>query len=181
MPWLVLIGGNARTGKSTLASYLRIRFSDTGFRVLQVALDNWLLPEEDRNETWNVYKRFQLGKIEDDLQKIISGHPVTVASYINHPERDSHSIEYNPQHVDIIIIEGVVALSSPSICKLAHLKIFTTLNSVAFKKRLNDYYLWRGKTEAEIEKLVNKREIDEYQLIEKESNLADLIINSSVQ
>jgi hypothetical protein len=45
---------------------------------------------------------------------------------------------------------------------------------------MDAYYLWRGKTPEEIELLLKKRELDEYRLIEKESNLADLIINSSL-
>ena len=179
LPWVMLIGGNARTGKSTLASYLRIAFEKTGHRVLTIGLDNWLLPESKRTESMNVYDRFQLKILEKDIKNLRSGQALVLSSYSNHPERKPLPLEYNAGDSDIIIIEGVVALSSEIVRRSAHLKLFTTVNAEQFRKRIEEYYIWRSKTTEEIEVLVNKRELDEYQLIEKESKLADLIINSS--
>ncbi len=180
LPWIILIGGNARTGKSTLASYLRIAFEKAGQRVLQVSLDNWLLPEDKRNNTMNVYNRFQMGILEEDIKNLLSGKTVIRSVYTNHPERQPLPVEYNPEHAGIIILDGIVALSSESIRRSAGLKVFTTLDPLHFRKRLDEYYLWRHKSAEEIDRLVKKRELDEYQLIEKESNLADLIINSAI-
>jgi D,D-heptose 1,7-bisphosphate phosphatase len=178
-PWIILIGGNSRTGKSTLASYLRLSFEKSGHRVLQVALDNWLLPEEKRTPGMNVYDRFQLGILKEDIQKIISGQRLMVTSYVNHPERKAVPVEYDPQSAEVIIIEGIVALSSENINKSSHMRIFTMLYPELFRERLLEYYAWRGNTAEETETLVEKRELDEYQIIEKESKLADLIINFS--
>jgi uridine kinase len=177
---MVLIGGNARTGKSTLASYLRIAFEKTGHRVLTIGLDNWLLPESRRTESMNVFDRFQLKILEKDIKNLRSGQTLVLSSYSNHPERKPLPLEYTAGDSDIIIVEGVVALSSEIVRRSAQLKLFTTVNSEQFRKRIEEYYSWRNKTKEEIELLVNKRELDEYQLIEKESKLADLIINSSV-
>jgi|WetSurSiteA1Bulk_404760.scaffolds.fasta_scaffold00516_8 D,D-heptose 1,7-bisphosphate phosphatase len=176
-PWVILIGGNARTGKSTLASYLRISFIKAGISVLQVALDNWILPEDKRSAAMDVYDRFQLKTIEKDMIRLISGHALERSTYANHPERKPVPLFYNPEGARIIIIEGVVALSSEIVRKSAMLKLFTQLDAVAFRRRIHDYYTWRGKYAGEIESLVEKREMDEYQVIEKESNLADMIIN----
>lgn len=178
-PWVILIGGNARSGKSTLAAYLRLAFKEVGKKVLSVALDNWLVPEDNRTAGMNVYDRFQLTVIEEDIKNLLSGQTLALTSYLNHPERKSLQLEYDPHMVEIIIIEGIVALSSPVIRRLAHLKIYTTVDPGQFRKRIYEYYTWRDKTAEEIDYLVKKREQDEYQLIEKESNLADLIINSS--
>jgi uridine kinase len=180
LPWIILIGGNTRTGKSTLASYLRVAFKKAGHRILQVSLDNWLLPEDKRNDTMNVYDRFQMGLLEEDIKNLLSGKTVIRPAYINHPDRQPLPLEYSPEHADIIILDGIVALSSESIRRSAGLKIFTTLDPLQFRNRLDEYYLWRNKSPEEIDRLVQKRELDEYQLIEKESNLADLIINSSI-
>lgn len=179
MPWVILIGGNARTGKSTLATYIRLAFKRAGHQMLAVELDNWLLAEDKRTETMNVYDRFQLNVLENDIKDFLSGQVLTRSSYPNHPDRKSMVQEYNPCLAEVIIIEGVVALSSPVIRHLAHLKIYTAVSPLLFRKRIDEYYRWRCKTTEEIEYLIKKRETDEYQLIEKESNLADLIINSS--
>jgi D,D-heptose 1,7-bisphosphate phosphatase len=179
LPWVLLIGGNTRTGKSTLASYMRIAFEKAGHKVLQVALDNWLLPESRRTELMNVYERFQLQALENDIMNLLNGKSLRLLSYADHPDRKPLPLEYNPEHAEVIIIEGVVGLSSAIIRQQSQLKIFTTLQPEIFRKRIDEYYRWRSKTAEEIESLVNKREKDEYQVIEKESTLADLIINSS--
>jgi D,D-heptose 1,7-bisphosphate phosphatase len=178
-PWIVLIGGNARTGKSTLSSYLRIAFEKAGNKVLQVGLDNWILTEDRRTDSMNVYERFQLPVLENDLKLLLSGHNLVLSSYPNHPERKPVQIHYTSGQAKIIIIEGVVALSSAMVRQSAHLKIFTTLLPEEFSRRIESYYSWRNKSKAEIDSLVKKRKSDEYQLIEKESKFADLIINTS--
>jgi D,D-heptose 1,7-bisphosphate phosphatase len=178
-PFIILIGGNTRSGKSTLSSFLRLSFRKSGLHVVQVSLDNWLLPEDQRTPAMNVYERFRINKIEKDLNRLFSGEILSVSTYVNHIERIPLQIEYNPTRADIIIVEGVVALSSESIRNQASVKIFTDIEKSVFTKRMNDYYAWRGRTPDETAELIKKREVDEYQLIEKESKLADLIINSS--
>ncbi len=177
MPYVALIGGNTRTGKSTLATSLRISFEKQGHRVLQVGLDNWILPEEERSDSMNVYDRFRLISLENDMVSLIGGEILKLATYANHPERNSLPLEYNPANASVIIIEGVVALSSAKIRQLSHLKLFTSADKELFRKRFFEYYIWRGKTIDETALLFEKREQDEFQLIEKESKLADLIIN----
>jgi D,D-heptose 1,7-bisphosphate phosphatase len=178
-PWIILIGGNARTGKSTLAAYLRIAFTRAGLQTLQVGLDSWILPEHKRAVAMNVYERFQLVSLESDILRLMAGQSLDLHTYVNHPDREPIPIFYDPSGARIIIIEGVVALSSENIRKLSHLKIFTRLTPGQFVARLYDYYSWRGKHNPEIESLMQKREMDEYQLIEKESKFADMIINAS--
>jgi len=117
--------------------------------------------------------------IEKNVKQIIEGNTVTLTTYANHPQRKSVDVSYNPTKAVIIIIEGVVALSSELIRSMSHLKIFTTVEPGIFIKRMHAYYKWRGKTARETALLIKKRETDEYQLIEKESKLADLIINSA--
>lgn len=177
LPYVILVGGNTRTGKSTLAACLRISFEKRGHQVLQVGLDNWILPEEERRENMNVYDRFRLISLEDDLVALIGGKTLKLVTYANHPERGTLPVEYNPTNARVIIIEGVVALSSEKIRQLANMKLFTTTDKETFRNRFSEYYNWRGKTIDETALLFEKREQDEFQLIEKESKLADLIIN----
>ncbi|MFO7369078.1 MAG: HAD-IIIA family hydrolase [Bacteroidales bacterium] len=177
LPFVILVGGNTRTGKSTLAACLRISFEKRGHQVLQVGLDNWILQEEERRENMNVYDRFQLMSLENDIDALIGGETLKLATYTNHPERNSLPVEYNPANARVIIIEGVVALSSEKIRQWANMKLFTTTDKKTFRNRFFEYYNWRGKTIDETALLFEKREQDEFQLIEKESKLADLIIN----
>lgn len=178
-PAMILIGGNSRTGKSILASYLRKKFEREGKRVLQVVLDNWIIPEKQRNNEMNVFDRFRLKEIEADIKQLLDGKSVTVSSYANHPQRGSFDITYDPLGSEIIIVEGVVGLSSETLRNRADLKIFTTAGKDVFTGRMHNYYKWRGMSTIETAELMKKRETDEYQLIEKESKLADMIVNSA--
>jgi len=177
IPWIILIGGNTRTGKSTLAAYLRLSFIKKGHNALHVGLDNWLLPEEQRRPDMGVNDRFRLARIEQDLNGLYKGRILNLLTYMNHTDRERLPVTYDPAGAAIIIVDGVVALSSTKIRKLAHLRLFTTLDSGLFRKRIKEYYTWRGKSAAETAALYKKRKQDEYQLIEKERKFADLIIN----
>jgi len=115
-PALITIGGNARSGKSTLASYLKWKFEREGHKVLKIELDNWILPEEERQNCKDVFDRFRLESINSDIQQIMAGMEVKMTTYINHPNRKSTEINYQYKGEEIVIIEGVVALSSETIC-----------------------------------------------------------------
>ena len=178
-PSIILIGGNAQTGKSTLASYLEWKLKMQNRKVLRIELDNWIIPEENRGKYMNVYDRFQLQKIETDLQMILTGIPVKMKTYPNHPERNPQPILYTYSGQDSIIIDGVVGLSSEVLRDLAHFKLFVSMDREDHKKRICRYYQWRGKTEGEIEKIYTSRQKDEYSLIEKESSFADFVVTST--
>lgn len=176
-PFILLIGGNSRSGKSTLASYLNIEFRKKGLRSSVMELDNWILPEEKRSPSMNVYKRFRLADIEKDLMKLLQGSELAMTTYVNHHEREPLPVQLSMKEKDIMIIEGIVALSSEKIRKCAHMKLFTDISEAVLKVRINEYYTWRGRSPSGIEQLYEKRKHDEYRLIEKERKLADLIIN----
>ena len=178
-PAIILIGGNAQTGKSTLAAYLEWKLKIRKRKVLRIELDNWILSEESRENDMNVYDRFQLQKIETDIQLILAGIPVKMKTYPNHPERNPQPIMYTYSGQDFIIIEGVVGLSSEVLRDLANYKLFITVDSKEHKKRIFQYYHWRDKSDEVIEKLYRSRQDDEYSLIEKESIFADFIVTST--
>lgn len=177
-PSVLLIGGKARSGKSTLSSYLAWKFRRAHKKVLQIELDNWILPVKKRQECKNVFDRFQLPEIETDIQQILAGIEVSINRYPAHPSRTSSAIPYQYSGQDIIIIEGVVALSSSVLRKLSHYKIFVDIDIESHKSRVYKYYRWRGLEDGEIEVLYEERLKDEYNLIEKERKLADLVVNS---
>jgi histidinol-phosphate phosphatase family protein len=177
-PIVVGIGGNARSGKSNLASYLKMKFELEGKNVLKVELDNWLIPEDKRVQNMNVFDKYRLLDMKSDLEKLVRGNSIKTNSYPNHEERESLPLVYNPSRAEIIIIEGVVALSSPHFRNLYRKSIFVSTSAEEHQRRIKEYYLWRNKTEADIEALYQQRKSDEYDIIEKDRKLADLIIEN---
>jgi len=180
-PFIISIGGNAKTGKSNFASYIGYQFIEHGLKVFKIDLDNWILPEEQRDHCKNVYDRFRINDIIHDLQKIMEGQKVKLHSYPHHPERQAQPLEYMFNNEDIIIIEGIIALSREKLRNMSGLKIFMQTDRQTFTTRIKEYYYWRGKNDSEINLLLEKRREDEYKLIEKESKFADFVINASVK
>jgi uridine kinase len=177
LPQVIAIGGNARSGKSTLASYLKWRFEQDGRTVMKIELDSWIVPEDQRKDCKDVFDRFRMDDMEPDLQQLLAGYTVNLVAYTNHPEKELMPIDYRYKGEDIIIIEGVVALSSEVIRYLSQVKIFVKTSQKEQHKRINNFYRWKGKTQAEIDKIISDRTIDEYSLIEKDIKLADLVVN----
>lgn len=177
-PAIILVGGLARSGKSNLASYLCLKFRNSGQSVLPIALDNWILPEKERMNCKNVYDRYQLKKIETDIQQILAGKMVMQMQYPSHPERKPLETASVYENEDIVIIEGVVALSSENIRNLADIKIYVDIDRQLHRERVSNYYFWKGKDKAAVDKLYAERLGDEYMLIEKERTFADLVVNS---
>jgi D,D-heptose 1,7-bisphosphate phosphatase len=180
-PFIISIGGNAKSGKSNFAAYISHKFTQNGLKVLIVELDNWILPEDKRDSCKNVYDRFRINDLITDLAGLLAGRKIGLLSYPNHPERQAQPLEYRFKDEDIIIIEGIVALSREELRNIPDLKIFLKIDDRTFKTRIKEYYCWRGKNDDEIKLLLEKREKDEYQLIEKESKFADFVINSSIK
>lgn len=176
MPCVILIGGNARSGKSTLAAYLKNKFELEKNRVLKIELDNWILPEDQRQDCKTVYDRFRMGEMEADIQQVLAGIDLDMETYANHPLRKPQPLKYRYDGEDIVLIEGVVALSSEILRSLSHYMIFMETSPGEHRKRIDDYYRWRGKTQKEIDRLYQQRLHDEYELIEKDRILADLVV-----
>jgi len=175
-PCIISIGGKARSGKSVLSSYLVYRLKQKGKKVLHVELDKWLLAENERGNAKNVFDRYQLPLLTSDLKKIIKGEMVVAPGYSINTEAAKESVTFNPDGNDIIILDGVVALSMPEIRELSHLKVFVNIDSELHKERIFDYYEWQGKTEHEIFCLYQSRLEDEYRLIDRDINFADIVV-----
>jgi D,D-heptose 1,7-bisphosphate phosphatase len=180
-PYIISVGGNAKSGKSNFAAYISHKFTRYGLKVLKVELDNWIIPEDKRDNCKNVYDRFRINDLITDLNGLLAGREIGLLSYPNHPERYAQQLEYRFNDEDIIIIEGIVAFSREELRNISDLKIFMKVDDRTFKYRIKEYYYWRGKNDDEIKLLLEKREKDEYQLIEKESKFADFVINSSIK
>jgi D,D-heptose 1,7-bisphosphate phosphatase len=174
--FVITIGGNTRSGKSILSSYLKESFTKEGFRVAKIELDNWILPEIERDNCKDVYDRFQLEKVEYDITNLLSGKEISLKTYSNHIKRESDIIKYDIKGSDIVILDGVISLSSKKLREKSDLKLFVEINQDIQKQRFIDYNKWREKDLPEIEEIYQKRTLDEFQLIEKESKFADLVI-----
>ncbi len=174
-PFVISVAGNTRSGKSTLATYLQHTLEANGHKVLKVELDDWILPKSERETEVDVFHNFQLPKLERDVEAILHGNEVAASGYARHPLRTAQQVDYKLEDHDVIILEGIVALSTEHLRSLADLKIFKQIDEETLKSRVTTFYDWKGFSPEAIEKLYAERKPTEYDLIAMEVKFADLV------
>jgi len=178
-PYIIAIGGNSRSGKTVLARYLHQRLNKLGTKGMVISLDNWLLSHEKRKQEYDVYDRFQLYKINEDMGRLFRGEEVILKKYHQLSSKPTEeSLKLKLLEEGVIIIDGVVALSSEAIRNISDIKIFCDIDNTLLKKRIVSFYQWKGYNNAAIESLLRDRKNDEYDLIKQDSACADIIVKT---
>lgn len=175
-PFVISIAGNSQSGKTTLANYLKDYFTENNFSVLKISLDDWILPQEQRPATHDVFHNFQVDKIQEDLQRLLKGEEIKLNGYARHALRKPIPVTYRFNGERIILIEGVVALAIPVLQKQAHLRLFKSISKTELEQRIRRFYAWKGYNEQQIQSLWEERNKSEYILIEQTSIYAHRII-----
>lgn len=175
-PFIITLGGNTQSGKSTLATYLQKFLETKGKSVLKIELDSWILAPDKRPKNSNVFRNFQSEKIAADLGRIFRGGEIEAEGYARHPERKPIPQKYRYAGEAVVIIEGVIALSLPELRELADLKIYKDISETDLEQRMKKYYRWKGLSPEAIQALWEQRLEQEYRLIEKDSKWADMTV-----
>lgn len=177
LPFVINIGGNTGCGKSTLATYLEKKYQKNNVNVLRINLDNWLLSKEMRDASNNVFERYQILQMIKDMFSIMKGNTVQLYKHSHQVNVERETISYKYTQEDIVLIEGVVALSMPQLRGLSHCKIFMKISDIELKNRLYSFNTWKGYKSNEIDSIFEKRIKDEYELIAYDEQFAHLTIN----
>ncbi len=177
-PKIVTIGGNSRSGKSIFSSYLKDFLLEKGFKPKIIHLDDWILSKEQRKQKINVFHNFQAEKLVNDIKQIIKGAAIELEPYKAHPQQKKMRLTYSIKNEDVILIEGIVALSLEELRKISNLKIFLSIEEVLLKDKIKEFYHWKGYDNEAIETLWQQRKFAEYDVISHDKQWADLIIKS---
>lgn len=177
-PFVILIGGNARSGKSIFSKYLEDKFIEEGHSVITVKLDEWILPKAQRHQCHNVYDRFRKEQLVGDIKNLLEGEKIIAPGYSPRPGQNANPVGYSIQGKEIVIIEGVVGLAFEELRERASISIFLDMDEQLHKKRFYQLYDWKGFDKAYIDHLYQKRKKDEYDLIRKNHTFADITIKS---
>lgn len=177
-PFVILIGGLARSGKSTLASYLRLEFQKRGQKVLAVKADDWIMPAGDRTGKETVAERFRLKTFEKDMLDLFNNEPVTVQKYNSKSRSLSEEVIYRYAGQDVVILDGAPLLHSQTLLNLADVSAFVVVDEDERYRRFVQFYRWKGFSENETGLLYTERLQDEEPLIAETSEKADIVINN---
>lgn len=180
---VVLIGGQARSGKSTFAAILRDAFHARGRRALVLPIDRWLKSDCDRGP--GVMGRYDMVKLQavvdalsDDTKR---PEVLTLAGYHKLKRMTIDAVESIPVcGSDVIVIEGTVALSLKTNGKTETHRFHVDIDEDARKHRVLAEYRLRGCDEARALEVYLARCNDEFPVIEALAGAARRVSLSSL-
>lgn len=180
---IVLIGGQARSGKSTFAAILCDALHARGRRALVLSVDRWLKSDHDRGP--GVMGRYDLVKLQavvdalgDDARR---PEVLTLPGYHKLKRVTIDAVESIPvSAADVIVIEGTIALSLKTAAKTETHRFHIDIDEDARKHRLLAEYSLRGFDEAHALEVYLARRNDEFPVIEALAGAARRISLSSV-
>ncbi|WP_338635682.1 HAD-IIIA family hydrolase [Spirobacillus cienkowskii] len=178
---VILIGGQSRSGKSTIASLIKNLLLENNKESSIINLDNWLISEQDRNLSEGLYGRYNFEEIKNIIDKIVNRSSDIVIEAPIYNRSHSSIVKDMTQKIevkknDIVIFEGIIALMLKDDFKNSEFKIYIDTPEESRKERIKKEYLLRGRTEKQFLDIYSQRIIDEYVIIEKYKNVADKII-----
>ncbi|WP_343066935.1 HAD-IIIA family hydrolase [Nitrospirillum iridis] len=172
---MVLIGGLARSGKSLLAQCLALHLERQGRRAVVIGLDNWAKSRDRRQP--GVLGRYDLDAAKAALAALLSrGTAVTPPRYdpltqTSHAGREA--VTLGPD--DIVIVEGVPALTQPEWRRLTKHRLFIATDEAARRARFITEYRRRGWSDAAVAATFDQRLADESPLVLAGRDHAEII------
>lgn len=175
-PFIIAVGGNSQSGKTTFSAYLKQFLIQQGKHVLKIDLDDWILPKDERKSTHDVMHNFQQDKLTSDLKRIMKGGMIELEGYAKIEGNKPVPVNYLLKQENVIIIEGVIGLALPYLLEIADLKIFKSIEENSHKDRIMKYFHWKGYSSEESEQRYVLRKSSEYDFISSTYKNADLTI-----
>ncbi|MDE1146846.1 MAG: HAD-IIIA family hydrolase [Azospirillaceae bacterium] len=176
---VILIGGTARSGKTTLAQCLSLRLGQLGRRAVVVSLDNWLKSHDQRGEGDGVLDRYDLAAADQALTALLDrGTPVTPPRYdvltrLSHPGKQAVTLAPD----DILIVEGVPALTQAAWRALAARRWFVGGDEDRRQARFAEEYRRRGWPDDRVAATYQSRLRDELPIVLASRDHADRTVS----
>ncbi len=177
-PFVVMVGGQSRSGKSSFVSDLKFRLTRDGIQSIRIPLDQWILASDVRGEVEDVKKTFQIDRMKNDLRDFLDGRPMQIPGYADHPERMAFGIHAAWTGEAVVFIEGVPALIDEEMAELGDWKVFMESEEAKRQDRFHRFYEWKGKTRSDSDTLYKSRLESEYEIIAQGRKFADDIFTS---
>lgn len=173
--YLIGIAGVSQSGKSSLAHAMERVLKDQGRPVLRVTLDDWIMPAKDRLNA-NVYVRTRAGSFGSIYKALKAGKTVSTNRYDAFTRTAGKRISYLAPENALIIVEGVLACTSPAINELDY-SIFIDMPNDLASQRQQKLLAWKNLGFAEIESLMKERSGDELSSILTQRRNVNVILN----
>jgi histidinol-phosphate phosphatase family protein len=166
---LTLIGGLARSGKSSAAQVLKEALAACGRTAHVIDLDAWLRPAGERSEGAGVLSRYDVNAAMTAVLSVINAserRAIELPTYdrlLRSPGAPSRRLSIGTG--DAVIVEGVPALMIDSLRAHASATVFADCDETERTKRLRALYAWRQTPEEELSRVLESRARDESPLV----------------
>lgn len=175
----VFIGGQSRSGKSTIASCLKDALKSRGLNAVVLSIDGWLKPAGERKP--GVLGRYDLEKLSyflSDLSERPYDMAIEIPIYNKLKLASIACIQEKLTPNTVIIVEGTISLSlSEAIPESLRHEWYVEVNEGLRKARILREYFLRGKTLNEAEQIYAARQADEFSVIAQSKGSAEHIIH----
>jgi histidinol-phosphate phosphatase family protein len=184
---MVLIGGFARSGKSSIASLFKDVLKSQGIRSHIISTDRWILSEEDRHS--GVLGRHNVKDLREFYQLVSSKRDgemrFSLPAYIKKSKQHVPDVEeFIFSSSDVLIFEGVLALTLDDGIANNTFRYVVKINEEDRHARILHEYKLRGFDSAVAQEIYEQRRIDENLVIEDtciNAIVIDSIIDGSVE
>jgi len=176
-PIVIAVGGQARSGKSTLVTLLARTLEKRGVATRVLSLDNWLVSAEDRTNDMTVRERYRYGAIERDIGRLLAGETIALNRYDAYRRSSDPGGAFSLNGARCLIIDGVAALDVAGLREASSYRVFVDAPETMRRKRFFAFYRWKDVPEREIEALYQERLRDEVPVIEASREHAQLIVS----
>ena len=177
---LVVIGGLARSGKSSAAQVLREILADRGRTAHIFPLDSWLKPVAERTEGTGVASRYDLETMLTTVRPLLR---LQTRASVSLPIYDrarrapyGRPVEMSIDPGDVILVEGVPALLVEELSAAAGVRVHLEMPEPERVERLRADYRWRGAADSAVDALVASRTKDETAPVLGARSRADFIV-----
>ena len=179
---VVVIGGLARSGKSSAAQVLREILADLGRTAHVFPLDSWLKPAAQRAEGTGVAARYDLDAMLTTVTPLLGerAHATVTLPVYDRARRASYErrIDMTVAPDDVIVVEGVPALLVDPLVDAADVRVHVEMPETERVVRLRADYRWRGQTDAAVDALLASRQQDETGAVQLARTRADFVVDA---
>jgi uridine kinase len=145
MPILLTLAGPTAAGKTEIVSRLIERFSQLGFSVATVEMDNFYNDKDYRDGRSDVRETVHFELFTQSMQEILNGREINIPRYDFYTAVSSHDPQGQPRPgascitikpADIIFLEGNFPFHLPEIAHLIGIKIvYLTDDEIRLKRK----------------------------------------------